>query len=362
MLERFEDDFVNHDTETTINRLHVDADENYASLLQTIQKDNSKSSALKLPDLFIDFKNDQHSSAQSLQDVLSIDNTPSDRPEDQISFEWSTEVRPPAFKLFDQHEVASDPNACGTTSLAMILANRGKIENTIDAARQVDRSIRVAGFFSHPNWLESAARDKGLSANQSNECKFEDLSAATRKGPVMVLIDGPHYVVVNEVKTVRKENGEEEVRVVIADPADGKLSEIPKTEFEKRWANPLKDLPVNLPGNFDFGYQNWMMTFDGQSYGKGDNVGISNNPAVSTLVHDGLRIAAASRDLVKGANTITGGALEMPATIVGGVRRVATAAIPDEAKDMLSSTAGAIRDTARDVVNSIGDAIGDLWS
>ncbi|MHB2015324.1 MAG: cysteine peptidase family C39 domain-containing protein [Candidatus Xenobia bacterium] len=154
------------------------------------------------------------------------------------------------FVLFDQHAVApGDPDACGTTSLAMVLASAGRIPPTIAAAQALDQQTRPRRFFTPADALRDAAAAHGLQARKSYDCSLVDLANATARGPVILLIkpDLPHYVVALSATVDH---------VVIADPWTGTQVTMPASQLAAQWGY--------------LAWKGWMLSFDGRSYGAGD--------------------------------------------------------------------------------------------
>lgn len=142
-------------------------------------------------------------------------------------------------------------NACGTTSLAMIMSYLGVPMTHED----IDNAIRRMDIFTAPNDIIEFARDHGLEAEGYNHGTFDELKSHIDAGhPVECLIqsdtslggsaNGPHYVAVTGYET-DPATGQE--YVLYHDPnwgddpstaaMEGSEVRIPREDFEKMWGN-----------------------------------------------------------------------------------------------------------------------------
>jgi len=144
-------------------------------------------------------------------------------------------------------------NACGTTSLAMILNYlTGRTDfNPADIDRVIRRSATTGTAPSH---LVDYARDLGMSAGMYNNSSFDELMDHVAKGrPVMVALDKfdndvmnvkDHYVIVTGFET--DANGE--IGVKIRDPKGSQYT-MTHDQFMKEW------------GKTSDGFNNFMTVF-----------------------------------------------------------------------------------------------------
>ena len=135
-----------------------------------------------------------------------------------------------------------DKNACGTTSLAMVLdlfcpGRPGNIHGVID------REIRRADLFSTPDKLASYAENHGLRAAVKSDASLSDLRGSLDKGlPVQVAIDPDgdksdfttHFVV---VEGYEQDASGKITAVKISDPAGAKKYTLDAETFMKRWSD-----------------------------------------------------------------------------------------------------------------------------
>ncbi|HEY9721869.1 MAG TPA: C39 family peptidase [Oscillatoriaceae cyanobacterium] len=145
----------------------------------------------------------------------------------------------------DQMDGVNGDNACGTTSLSMLL-NFWKNQPGAYTHDKIDPVIREWGTFTTPEQVVDYAQSQGLRAVARNNSSLSDLLGFVDKGvPVQVLIDPTgtgvdiylHYVDV--VGTVKDKQGK--VRALkIADPGNPAGSApvtISLADFEKQWGH-----------------------------------------------------------------------------------------------------------------------------
>ena len=164
---------------------------------------------------------------------------------------------------FNQYEVCTDNrNACGTTSLSMILADQGLLEKDLKAAQDLDHEVRPWGGFSAPYDLRRYARWHGLYTSSWNNASFEDLEARLARGnSIQCLVSGgssPHWIYVMGVETDAKTG---EKTVIVGDPGDHSSSRLSQEAFEKKWKEPNTGLGGKFM-NDAAGYQNYMLVYD----------------------------------------------------------------------------------------------------
>jgi hypothetical protein len=137
-----------------------------------------------------------------------------------------------------------DSNACGSSSLAMIMNYLG-----VPVTRQdIDREIRRIDQGLPPQPLIDYARDHGLEAEFYNHGSWDELKGFIDRGiPVQAQIntqaDGSktnmHWVAVVGFRTDTT-TGEEQIGVRnSAKPYYGEVQWMSRAEFEKKWSHPL---------------------------------------------------------------------------------------------------------------------------
>ncbi len=321
---------------------------------------------------------------------------PNEVPNSQVPQYYGNQV------LFSQNVVAPDnPNACGTTSLAMVLADFGIIEPTYAAAQDVDHDVRPWGGFTAPGDLQAYAQSKGLNSEGYNNSAIADLQKASADpaNRVMVMVNGPHWEVclgVNDDPTTGQP-----VSVSIADPATGMQKIEPIEKFMSDWKDPMAS---SNDGAEVAGYTNYMQVFSDQPLAPGGDADIATT---QVLTHDLTNIANAAHllpgdwnngnvggvidDVAKMFGNGVQGIIELPSAIgqlAGNAIAVATgasapvatavatataAAIPGGAdgavaaavtqatgSDVVGDIVGAVVDPVGAVINAIGDFFGSL--
>lgn len=164
---------------------------------------------------------------------------------------------------FNQYEVCTDNrNACGTTSLSMIMADQGLLEKDLKAAQALDHDVRPWGGFSAPYDLRRHARSNGLYTASLNKASFEDLEERLSRGnSVQCMVSGgstPHWIYIMGIET-DPETGKK--TVIIADPGDHKPSRMSQEDFEKKWKEPNTGMAGSFM-NDAAGYENYMLVYD----------------------------------------------------------------------------------------------------
>ncbi|MEM7200154.1 MAG: hypothetical protein AAF628_07805 [Planctomycetota bacterium] len=230
---------------------------------------------------------------------------------------------------FDQDVVAGDPNACGTTTLSMILAHYGLIPNELGAAQGVDDAVRRWGGFSAPDDLEKYAKGMGLHSEGYNKNSFADLEGHLAAGrTVMAMVDGggnPHWITPLSVTT--DPSGQKFVNY--ADPADGQIHTVTQQEFEGMWARPNEGLGGFA--NDAFGYENFLQVFDTKPVPPSNDFGIAYSQAIgdgiSDIANGGVDIGRVFTrgevgGLFSGTFGIVGGLVKGVAGLPGAVGRI----------------------------------------
>lgn len=146
-----------------------------------------------------------------------------------------------------------DQNACGTTSLTMILQHFGKKVSR----EEVDEKIRALDGPTDPEEIVSFAKKHDLNAAMYNKGTVDELKSFLDKGiPLEVLYDPNadgsdmtlHYVVVTGYETDPKSG---KTNLLINDPARLEPVRMDQAEFEKNWSNvKFKNLGTGLDNFF----------------------------------------------------------------------------------------------------------------
>lgn len=200
-------------------------------------------------------------SAGMVAQVANLNATPTSGVVGQVGSAIGVQATPSdSFPLFNQRDVANDPNACGPTGLAMILAAEGLMPPTIEAARELDKDTRISRLGVGASDLVTAAEKRGLQGSALNNSSSNEMRQALERGNrVMAMIDNggnPHWIDVLEMRP----NGQGGETMVYADPATGTKREMDRAEFESKWNDPMRGkgrLVSALTG-----YKNMMVAFD----------------------------------------------------------------------------------------------------
>ncbi len=259
-------------------------------------------------------------------DPLFVPNAPGFRPLAPPANFIGTD--PATWTLFDQNQVAGDPNACGTTTLSMILATLGVIPKTLDAAKAVDQEVRAWGGFSAPEDLEQFAKSKGLFSEGYNDQSFGDLKDHLAAGrSVMAMVNGgddPHWVA---VQNVSEQNGQE--MVTYADPGGGKSVTVTREEFEKMWDKPMQGMGGFVNGLA--GFHNFLQVIDKKPVPASNDFSIAATQAAAdgvsdmgNALHDFKTIFTDGNigGIVTGTTGLVGGLVSTLSAIPGAVGRV----------------------------------------
>ncbi len=272
-------------------------------------------------------------------------------------------------------------NACGTTSLAMIMSYlTGKSFTTAD----IDSVIRRMNTFTSPNDILEFARDNGVAAEGYNNGSLEEVKAMIDKGfPVQAMIqadsqgmgyniDGQHYIVITGYET-DPVTGEE--FILYHDPnrgddpataaVEGGEGRMPAAEFERMW------------GNVGFGFDNYFMAFgpEGAALPPGRNDGVEavlgTLDGVTNLTNGLDRIGSFDSvgSVVHGIFQVPGGLAQTIISGVGGLFSLGGQWLHDKLEgipvleNLLQPLAGLV-DTAGAVLGDLGNGVGealDSW-
>lgn len=164
---------------------------------------------------------------------------------------------------FNQYEVCPDNrNACGTTSLSMVLANEGLMVHELRNATELDERVRPWGGFTAPNDIVKEAKKQGLKCSAINEASFAKLIRCLKAGnSVIALIEGgksPHWIVVLGVEI---NEATDEKTVYIACPGDDTYETLTKAEFKTKWKTPNAGMAGNFVNDV-LGYSKYMIALD----------------------------------------------------------------------------------------------------
>ncbi len=132
----------------------------------------------------------------------------------------------------------SDQNACGTTSLAMIMQFLGKKVSR----QEIDQKIRPVDGPTAPDDVVEYARAQGFNAEMYNKGSVEEIKKFLDRGiPVQALIDPDvgsdttlHYVVVTGYETDPKTG---KTNLLINNPARLEPQRMDEDEFNQRWGD-----------------------------------------------------------------------------------------------------------------------------
>ena len=209
------------------------------------------------------------------------------------------------FKTFNQREVApGNPNACGTTSLSMVLRNEGLL-GSLDDARALDKKVRSWGGFSAPRDLMQHAESRGLGTSALNRSSFGELEERLAAGnQVMCMVNSgsnPHWVVA--LGTYDGADGER--RLKIANPSGGEIQDLSQSEFERMWKRPMAGTSGLL--NDVMGYENYMIALDrdGAKLPPSRDHSVTNTDTMADGVSD-VANAIANRDLSSIGDALSG--------------------------------------------------------
>jgi len=227
-------------------------------------------------------------------------------------------------------------NACGTTSLSMILKYFG-----IDIPRQeIDKAIRRTDLSlgSTPEDLIKYARDHGLAAEGYNNGTWEQVKSLIDQGdPCMASIDngngGRHLIVITGYDT----GPDGEQRVLYHDPAFGDKNGVPGDEqsmslddFKKLW------------GDNTFGVTNYFMAFgpEGANLPEGNDKGaqgaLGTDAGAANVVNGFERIVSPDNfgDVIHGVPEFCGGLFQTAGCGVGTLMQTGASWLGGKVKDI----------------------------
>lgn len=227
---------------------------------------------------------------------------------------------PSGFPGFNQNNISGSPNACGPTSLGMILAYYTDVTgvNPTDAdIMKVDRDLRAWGGFTPPSSMVDYAQSKGLNAAGYNGASWDDLSRTVASGnQAIALINGygpPHYVVVLGVS-----GSGANASLLITDPADGQKHWMSRSEFESRWSSPMGGVLGAVSG-----YHNYFMAVGTKPVAGGNTWDITSTEVMASgIAHMGNGIAQGG---IQGAADFSKGFVESLSAIPGSLARAVEA-------------------------------------
>ena len=267
---------------------------------------------------------------------------------------------------FNQYEVSpNNPNACGTTSLSMVLANEGLMEHELEKATELDERVRPWAGFTAPNDIMKEAKKQGLASSPSNETNFDRLVEALKAGnSVMALVEGgksPHWIVVLGVEIEEAEGTE---TLYIACPGEHTYETLTKDEFEAKWKTPNKGMAGGFVNNV-LGYSNYMIAFnkDKDSLPKSNDFQIT---ATDTLA-DGVTDLGASwsslgdSDIAEAIGQSVSASIKINSAIPGVVgSALENAELGSSPLAVPINTLGSFYSGIGNVTSSIGTAVGNL--
>lgn len=218
----------------------------------------------------------------------------------------------------------NDRNACGTTSLASILAYYDP-GSPIARHQVLDRALRNADLFSAPDELLRFARGNGYRAGLRDNASVQDIKALIDQGvPVQVLVDPDgdggditlHYVAVTGYKA---DPDGKITHLTITDPAGGEVYEETADHFLARWSN------LRIEG-IEVGLNRVMLAYvpddgrliqgaDGQVR-RASEVDLPDGGVLDGPLSDSQRLRTPARGI---ANVVNGGVHLNPGRVLGGV-------------------------------------------
>lgn len=252
-------------------------------------------------------------------------------------------------------------NACGTTSLAMVMSYLGMPETK----EAIDSVIRRMNIFSSPADLIGFARDHGLQAQGYNHGAWADIEEdADRGAPCILLINagysypdgssisGFHYVVVAG-HGIDPVNGER--YAVLHDPNYGTDMALYEADL------------ITMGGNVGWGFAGYYMAFAPQSASPlppGNSTGIQGalgalegvanitNGLASVIEH------ASAGSVARGIVQVAGGAIGGIISGIGGLLQVGGQRLTGAAAGI--PILRAIVQPISDMINGVGAVLGDL--
>ncbi|MBM3266940.1 MAG: C39 family peptidase [Candidatus Sericytochromatia bacterium] len=224
-----------------------------------------------------------------------------------------------------------DRNACGTTSLAGILAYWDP-GSRLGNHQALDRLMRRGDMFSSPDELLRVARAAGYRADMKTGASLDDIRKMLDQGvPVQVVVDPDsdggditlHYVAVTGYKT---DSSGKITSLTITDPGGGEVYEEAADHFLKRWS----DLRM---GGIATGFDRVMLSYvpagdrpikglDGKSR-PASEIALAGDGLLGSVFSDSQPIRTAARGMSNAVNGALGGnpvrALAGAFQVVGGI-------------------------------------------
>jgi hypothetical protein len=258
-------------------------------------------------------------------------------------------------------DLQGSANACGTTSLAMVMTYLGVPETT----EAIDAVIRRLNIFSSPEDLMGFARDNGLQAQGYNHGTWPYIEQdAVIGAPCILLIEadysypdstsvsGLHYVVVTG-HGVDPVNGKR--YAVLHDPNYGSDMVLYEADL------------ITMGNNVGWGFADYYMAFAAPSaapLAPGNSAGIQGALGALegvTNITNGLSAvigAASAGAVVQGVVQVIGGVVEGVICGIGGLIQVAGQWLTGVAAGV--PVLGNILQPIGQIINGIGAVIGDL--
>jgi len=262
-------------------------------------------------------------------------------------------------------------NACGTTSLAMIMSYLG-VPETKD---QIDAEIRRWNTFTSPEDLVDFARSKGLEAEGYNNGSWEDVKSQIDQGhPVQCMIQadydygdgtaihGQHYVAITGYGT-DPTTGEEYVTFHdpnkgVGDPNTPTPHDIkmPLSKFKEMW------------GGIGFGFKNYYVAYGppGSNLPSGNDNGVEGQLGALdgvTNITNGLdRIGSPDSvgDFIHGLFEFPSGVAQTVLCGIGGVLQLGGQWL-NNAVDGIPVVQNVVKPIG-DVINGAGAVVGDVFN
>jgi hypothetical protein len=249
-------------------------------------------------------------------------------------------------------------NACGTSSLAMIMGYLGRPVPRED----IDRVVRRTNFGATPGPLIEYARDHGLEAQGYNNGTWEEMKSLIERGiPVQAIYntkasgdpaDG-HIVAVVGFR-INKDTGQEEILFRNSNNG-GAIESMSRSDFEHLWGN-------------HFGYHNFFIAYapegTGLPPGRWDGVEALNGLAsgLSNLSNDFDRIVSPddAGDFIHGVVGLPGAVKHVVAGAGGYLVQTAGQWLRDEAGQV--PVLGAVTRPLGNLVSGIGAGFADVWN
>jgi uncharacterized protein YvpB len=267
----------------------------------------------------------------------------------------------------DMPFLEQEGNACGTTTLAMIMSYLGVPMTQGD----VDSAIRRTNIFTAPDDMIEFARDHGLEAEGYNNGTWEEVKAMIDAGhPVQAMVDGDdsvqvnggsetfsvdglHYIAITGYGT-DPATGEE--YVVYHDPNRTTEQRMSVDDFEKMWGD--------VPG----GFENYFVAYGpegadlppGRDDGIESTLGVLNGVTNVTNGIDRIFSPDSFGSWLHGFPQLIGGAVQTVGSFVGGLAQLGAGWLNNavEGIPVLEN----IVQPLGDLVNGVGAVIGDIFN